>query len=88
MSRTERIREHLETAFSPASLAVRDDSHKHIGHPGARSGMGHFHVDIVAERFRDLPLLECHQLIYAALDDMMKTDIHALTLSVRAPEND
>ncbi|HET6656147.1 MAG TPA: BolA family protein, partial [Gammaproteobacteria bacterium] len=81
MSRLERIRSRLEGAFAPVALEVRDDSHLHVGHPGARSGMGHFHVNIVAERFRDVPPLERHRLIYTALDDMMKTDIHALTLS-------
>ncbi|HET7369366.1 MAG TPA: BolA family protein [Gammaproteobacteria bacterium] len=88
MSRLERIRSRLEGAFAPAALEVCDDSHLHVGHPGARSGMGHFHVNIVAERFRGVPPLERHRLIYTALDDMMKTDIHALTLSARAPDHD
>jgi BolA protein len=87
MSRVNRIRERLEEAFSPAAVSVRDDSHLHVGHPGARSGMGHFHVDIVAERFRGVTPLERHRLIYSALDDMMRTDIHALTLSARAPDS-
>ncbi|HET7587684.1 MAG TPA: BolA family protein [Gammaproteobacteria bacterium] len=87
MNRLERIRSRLEDAFAPVALEVRDDSHLHVGHPGARSGMGHFHVNIVSERFRDVSPLERHRLIYIALDDMMKTDIHALTLSARAPDN-
>lgn len=86
MTRVERIREKLTTALAPAELAVRDDSHKHVGHPGARSGMGHFHVTIVTEQFRDLALLQRHRIIYDTLDDMMHTDIHALTLDARAPD--
>jgi len=38
------IRERLTTALSPALLDIIDDSHKHVGHAGARSGGGHFVV--------------------------------------------
>ncbi|HET6724507.1 MAG TPA: BolA family protein [Gammaproteobacteria bacterium] len=86
MNRVERIEEQLQEAFAPTELVVRDDSHKHIGHPGAQSGLGHFHVHIISERFRGVPLLERHRLIYAALNDMMKTDIHALSLNATAPD--
>jgi BolA protein len=86
MSRVDRIRERLELAFAPDELSVRDDSARHAGHPGAQSGMGHFNVHIVSERFRDVPALKRHQLVYGALDDMMKTDIHALSLVARAPD--
>jgi BolA protein len=86
VTRIERIEERLRAAFAPTELTVRDDSHKHIGHPGARSGLGHFHVHIVSERFHGLPPLERHRLIYSALDDMMKTDIHALSLQATAPD--
>ncbi|HET7569699.1 MAG TPA: BolA family protein [Gammaproteobacteria bacterium] len=85
MSRVDAIRECLETAFSPTALEVRDDSHLHAGHAGAQSGMGHFHVRIVAERFRGVAPLERHRLVYAALGDMMKTDIHALSLEAQVP---
>ncbi|HET7306307.1 MAG TPA: BolA family protein [Gammaproteobacteria bacterium] len=87
MSRVDAIRERLEAAFSPTALEVRDDSHRHAGHAGAQSGMGHFHVHIVAERFRGVTPLERHRLVYAALGDMMKTDIHALSLEAQVPES-
>lgn len=87
MNRVEAIRERLDAAFAPVALEVRDDSHLHVGHPGARSGLGHFHVRIVAERFRGVAPLERHRLVYAALDDMMKTDIHALSLEAQIPES-
>lgn len=84
-NRIERIEAKLRAAFDPLELTVRDDSHLHAGHAGARGGLGHFHVYIVAERFAGAPLLERHRLVYAALGDMMATDIHALSLQALAP---
>lgn len=74
------IRERLEQALKPQSLQVIDESHLHVGHPGARDGRGHFRVHIVSPVFHGLPRLARHRRIYAALGELMKTDIHALTI--------
>lgn len=37
-ARVEQIRTRLQAAFAPEKLQVRDDSHRHVGHPGARDG--------------------------------------------------
>lgn len=86
MSRIEQIRTALEAALSPSLLVVTDDSHKHAGHAGARDGRGHFHVQIVSEAFAGLSPLARHRAIYAALGQMMETDIHALSIQASAPE--
>ena len=78
--RVAEIRARLEAAFHPASLDVIDDSHKHAGHEGARDGRGHFSVVISAEAFRGLSVLAQHRAIYAALGELMTTDIHALSI--------
>lgn len=82
--RVRRIREALQ-ALQPTALDVRDDSHRHAGHEGARDGRGHFAVDIVSEAFAGLAPLARHRRVYAALGDMMQTDIHALQLRARTP---
>ena len=84
--RSERIRERLQAALAPTVLEVKDESHLHAGHAGARSGKGHFRVTIVSERFAGLPLLKRHRLVYDALADLMESDIHALAIHARAPE--
>lgn len=84
--RIERIREALAAALTPTVLDVRDDSHKHVGHAGARDGRGHFHVNIVSSAFDGLTALARHRAVYAALGDMMTTDIHALAIDARAPQ--
>lgn len=80
------IRAALEAAFAPTALEVVDDSHRHAGHAGARDGRGHFHVAIASERFRGLAPLARHRAVYAALGELMTTDIHALSIDARLPD--
>jgi BolA protein len=78
--RVDRMQVLLETAFEPESLVIEDDSAKHAGHEGARDGLGHFNVTIVSSHFNGMKMLARHRAVYAALDDMMQTDIHALAI--------
>jgi BolA protein len=84
--RMERIRERITTALAPVSLEVADDSHKHAGHAGARGGQGHFSVTVVSVAFAGKASLTRHRLVYAALGDMMTTDIHALVITAKTPD--
>jgi BolA family transcriptional regulator, general stress-responsive regulator len=74
------IRAKLIAAFAPTELEVIDESHKHKGHAGARDGRGHFKVKIVSARFAGRKPIERHRMVYEALDSMLKTDIHALSV--------
>ncbi len=85
-ARVERIRALLTAALAPLALEVHDDSHRHAGHAGARGGQGHFRVEIVSPAFAGKLPLARHRLVYAALDTMMQTDIHALAIDARAPD--
>ncbi|MBW8312708.1 MAG: BolA family transcriptional regulator [Rhizobium sp.] len=76
----------LEAALAPTELEVVDDSHKHAGHAGARDGRGHFSVDIVSRAFAGLPPLARHRKVYAALGSLMQSDIHALSIHARTPD--
>ena len=84
--RVERMREMLTDALAPTALEVNDDSHKHAGHAGARGGQGHFSVTIVSAAFSGKLPLARHRLVYAALGEMMTTDIHALAITAKAPD--
>jgi len=84
--RVDRIQILLESAFEPESIVVEDDSHKHAGHEGAKSGLGHFNVSIISAHFNGMGMLARHRAVYAALDDMMKTDIHALAIDAIASD--
>ena len=85
-ARVARMRELLVAEFAPTQLDIVDESHKHVGHTGARDGRGHFRVRIVAAAFANLSQVKRHQRVYAALGAMMQTDIHALALETRSPD--
>ncbi len=84
-TRVAAIEERLRSALQPTELEVIDDSHRHVGHAGAREGRGHFSVLVVSERFRGLPVVRRHRLVYEAVGEMMQTDIHALSIQALAP---
>lgn len=89
MSQAERIREireRLTVNLLPLQLDISDDSHQHVGHAGARGGAGHFTVHITTAAFTDKPLIERHRMIYESLQDMMHTEIHALSIQARSPD--
>ena len=86
MDRVALIHARLSAAFSPASLEIDDDSWRHAGHAGARQG-GHFAVRIVADAFAGKSPLQRHRLVYAALGELMQTEIHALQIDARPPTN-
>jgi BolA family transcriptional regulator, general stress-responsive regulator len=84
----ELIKSILTTAFKPELLEIIDNSKAHAGHAGARSGGGHYHVTIVAEAFENKSLVQRHQLIYNALGDLMKQQIHALGINALSPSEE
>lgn len=81
-TRTDIIREKLETAFQPSKLEVIDDSAQHVGHAGASTGAGHFTVKIKAGTFEGKSLVAAHQMVYQQLNDMIGPDIHALSINI------
>jgi len=85
MNRVDRIREVLQQALDPELLEVKDDSHRHAGHEGARDGRGHFKVHVVSAAFEGKLPLARHRAVYAALGTMMETDIHALSIRAETP---
>ena len=71
----------LTEALSPSQLEILDESHKHAGHAGARlEGESHFSVRIVSQAFEGKSRVDRQRLVYQALSEEMKTDIHALEL--------
>lgn len=75
----------LTKVFSPVKLLVKDQSHLHAGHEGAKGGGGHFHVTIVSHAFDGRTPIQRHRMVFEALGSMMETDIHALRLSANSP---
>ena len=80
------IRERL-APLNPSTLDLHDESGQHAGHAGARpSGGSHWQLTIVSEAFRGKSPVARHRMVYEALGDLMKTDVHALRIEAFAPE--
>ncbi len=85
-TRSEKIKQRLQETLCPVQLEIYDDSQSHAGHKGVQeSGGGHFYATIVTEAFEGKPLVRRHQLVYEALGEMMRTDIHALSIKAYTP---
>ena len=85
-TRVDMIRERLNAALQIESLEIIDDSHKHIGHEGARAGGGHYRVRVVSPDFEGQRALQRHRMVYQAMGDAMRNDvIHALNIDALTP---
>lgn len=46
----------------------------------------HYAASVVSERFRGMPRIRQHQIVYAALRGRMGGELHALALQTSAPD--
>ena len=83
--RAQQLRDRLVREFAPLELSIEDESHLHAGHAGAAGGASHFRVRIVARAFGGLAPVARHRLVYAAVADLIPTEIHALALEALPP---
>jgi BolA protein len=81
----DRIR-NLLAPLHPLELQIEDESDRHVGHPGAREGGGHYRLRLVSRDFQGLTRLQRHRLVYDCLDNLMPREIHALALILLSPE--
>jgi BolA protein len=80
------ISQKLTEAFSPQSLNVEDESHRHEGHAGHRpGGQTHFRVYIVSEAFKGKTRVERHRMINGILAQELAAGVHALAIHAAAP---
>lgn len=78
--------ERLTAALSPTRLILEDQSSQHIGHAGHDPrGESHFALNIESPAFTGLNRVERQRKIYAALGELMRERVHALTIKATAP---
>jgi acid stress-induced BolA-like protein IbaG/YrbA len=68
------IEEWIQAGLACAHVEVRGDGH-------------HFEAVIVSAAFDGKSRVQRHQLVYAALGDRMRTEIHALSMQTYTPED-
>ena len=77
----------LNSALAPTKVELTDDSEKHRGHGGYNpAGESHFSLEIVSPAFVGKSRVERQRMVYAALGDLMKERVHALSIKAAAPE--
>ena len=80
------IKQHLLAALAPTRLELVDQSASHIGHAGHDGrGESHFALVIESAAFTGLNRVQRQRAVYAALGDLMRERVHALTIRASAP---
>lgn len=86
MSVAETMRGKLIAALSPQRLVIKDESHLHAGHAGARAGgESHFRVLIVAAAFEGKTPVARQRAVNAALKEELAGPVHALAMKTLTP---
>lgn len=86
LTRAERMAERLRAEFAPTTVEIRDDSHRHAGHAGARpEGETHYSVLLVSPAFAGMNRVARSRAVHAALDAEFANGLHALALALKAP---
>jgi BolA protein len=86
-ARADRIASILRLSFEPAVLRITDDSARHAGHADATpGGETHYSVLMVADAFRGQSRLARWRAVHAAVAGEFASGLHALALTLRAPE--
>ena len=76
----------LNSALDPTRLELIDDSEQHRGHGGYHpAGESHFSLRIESPAFAGKGRVERQRMIYAALGDLMRERVHALSIRATAP---
>ena len=76
----------LNAALSPSRIELSDDSEQHRGHGGYNpAGESHFSLVIESAAFAGKSRVERQRLVYAALGDLMRERVHALSIRASAP---
>lgn len=88
IQRIDTIKQRVNSALKPSHCVIHDESQQHIGHPGAQSGAGHFAIEISAAAFNGKSKVTCHQMVYAAVEDLIPQEIHALRINIVAVASD
>ena len=73
MVRPEQIKTYIENGLECDFVEVSGDGH-------------HFEAVVVSAAFRGKPKVQQHQLVYRALGDRMREEIHALSMRTLTPE--
>ena len=73
------IKKKLDTALKLHHFEIKDFTGRHLNH-NLHDGGFHLEAIIVSDDFQKISLLKRHKMVYEALGDLMKHEIHALSM--------
>jgi stress-induced morphogen len=74
----DRVAELIEERVSEANAEVRTTREADED--------AHFSAIVVSPEFEDIPIVDQHQLVHDALDELLTDEIHAIELTTLTPE--
>lgn len=77
---TQEVKELIESGIDDAEVEVQNQDHEY-----AEEGT-HFGIVIVSSSFEDKSTVERHRMVYKALGDKMKNEIHAVEIKALTPD--
>ena len=79
------IKNRLEKQMNLEHFEIKDFTGRHLNH---KLNEGGFHLEavIVSKEFEDKNLIDRHRLVYDSVGDLMKHEIHALSMKTLTPE--
>ena len=88
MTFEEHLKQKLIAAFNPQFLEITNDSDQHRGHrESPQTEHSHFTIKMRSQDFVGISKIACHRLVYAVLEEELKSRIHALKLDLKSNED-
>ena len=75
----DKIEQELKNSMKVENFEVKDFTGRHLNHEQHDGGF-HLEAIIVSDEFLEKSLIERHKIVYAALGDLMKHEIHAFSM--------
>ena len=73
------IKKRLEEKLDLFHFEIKDFTGRHLNHKLHEGGF-HLETTIVSDDFTDKTLIERHRVVYDAMGELMKHEIHALSM--------
>ena len=73
------IKKRLEEKIDLIHFEIKDFTGRHLNHKLHEGGF-HLETTIISDDFTDKTLIERHRLVYDAMGELMKHEIHALSM--------
>ena len=73
------MKSRLKSVMHLNHFSVKDYTGRHLNHKLHEGGF-HLEVVIVSDDFEGKPLLKRHRMVYQAMGDLMKDEIHAFSM--------